>query len=128
LFSPDPWYVGFSSPGEPELVKELPAGYHHATLTPDGKTMYLQGPLDKGRWGLFRSARGADGWGKPEALDELNSADGPTGDRSPGLSRDGAWLYFASARPGGKGGAGPVRRGDRGAEEEIGSRSQAECE
>jgi len=33
----------------------LPVGYHHATLSPDGKTMYLQGPLEKDRWGLFVS-------------------------------------------------------------------------
>jgi Tol biopolymer transport system component len=90
--------------GEPALVKELPADFHHATLTPDGKTMYLQGPLEKGRWGLFRSVRGADGWGKPEPLEGLNNAEGPTGDRSPCLSRDGTLLYFASDRPGGKGG------------------------
>jgi hypothetical protein len=90
--------------GDPEVIKELPAGFHHASLTPDGKTMYLQGPLEKERWGLFRSARGADGWGKPEALEGLNNADGPTGDRSPNLSRDGTMLYFASDRPGGKGG------------------------
>jgi WD40-like Beta Propeller Repeat len=90
--------------GEPALLKELPLGFHHATLTPDGKTMYLQGPLEKERWGLFRSVRGAEAWSKPEALDELNNADGPTGERSPGLSRDGVMLYFASDRPGGKGG------------------------
>ncbi len=66
--------------------------------------MYLQGPLEKERWGLFRSVRGSSGWGKPEPLDGLNNADGPTGDRSPGLSRDGTFLYFASDRPGGKGG------------------------
>jgi hypothetical protein len=96
--------TGAAGFGDPELVKELSAGFHHATLTPDGKTMYLQGPLEKERWGLYRSVRGADGWGKPEALDELNSADGATGDRSPGLSRDGTMLYFASDRPGGKGG------------------------
>ena len=90
--------------GEPTLLKDLPAGFHHATLTPDGKTMYLQGPLDKERWGLFKSVRGSGGWGKPQPLDQLNNPDGPTGDRSPGLSRDGAYLYFASDRPGGKGG------------------------
>jgi hypothetical protein len=90
--------------GDPVLVKELPAGFHHATLTKDGKTMYLQGPLEKERWGLFRSVRDAKGWGKPEPLDDLNSADGPTGDRSPCLSRDGTLLYFASDRPNGKGG------------------------
>jgi hypothetical protein len=90
--------------GDPALVEELPAGFHHATLTKDGKTMYFQGPLEKERWGLFRSVRGAKGWGKPEPLDDVNNADGPTGDRSPCLSRDGVWLYFASDRPGGKGG------------------------
>src|SRR5262249_39512953 len=40
--------------GEPKRV-ELPLDFHHATLTPDGKTMYLQGPLGEGRWGLFRA-------------------------------------------------------------------------
>src|SRR5262249_40392811 len=43
--------------GEPALVKELPPDFHHVTLTPDGKTMFLQGPLDDGRTGLFVSAR-----------------------------------------------------------------------
>jgi hypothetical protein len=90
--------------GEPKLVKELPVGFHHATLTPDGKTMYLQGPLEKGRWGLFISTKEKDGWGKPEALEQFNHPEGPTGDRSPSLSRDGATLYFASDRPEGKGG------------------------
>ncbi len=89
---------------EPKLIDELPADFHHATLTPDGKTMYLQGPLEKGRWGLFLSTRTKDGWSKPEPLDMLNHPDGPTGDRSPNLSRDGSQLYFASDRPGGVGG------------------------
>jgi Tol biopolymer transport system component len=83
---------------------DLPPDFHHATLTPDGKTMYLQGPLEKGRWGLFRSTATGGSWSKPEPLDDLNSAEGPTGDRSPALSRDGKLLYFASDRPGGKGG------------------------
>jgi len=87
-----------------KLVEELPPDFHHATLTPDGKTMYLQGPLEKGRTGLFVSTRGSDGWGRPEPLDMLNHPEGPTGDRSPNLSRDGALLYFASDRPGGQGG------------------------
>ena len=90
--------------GEPVLVKELPANFHHVTLTPDGRTMYLQGPLEKGRTGLFAAKRKASGWGKPEPLEELNSVEGKKGDRSPNLTRDGALLYFASDRPGGKGG------------------------
>jgi hypothetical protein len=90
--------------GEPKLVEEFPAGYHRSSLSGDGRTMYLQGPLDGGRWGLFRATRGAAGWGKPEPLDFLNSPEAPTGDTSPGLSPDGRWLYFSSDRPGGKGG------------------------
>ena len=90
--------------GEPALVKELPPGFHHPTLTPDGGTMYLQGPLEKERWGLFVARKSGATWGKPEPLEQVNHPDGPTGDRSPCLSRDGAMLYFASDRPGGKGG------------------------
>ncbi len=85
---------------------DLPVDFHHATLTPDALTMYVQGPLEKDRWGLFRSTRASTKaeWSKPGPLDELNNADGPTGDRSPCLNRDGSMLYFASDRPGGKGG------------------------
>jgi Tol biopolymer transport system component len=89
---------------KPELIEELAAGFHHATLMPDGKKMYLQGPLEKGRWGLFVSTLGNDGWKKPLPVAELNHPDGKTGDRSPNLNRDGSVLYFSSDRPGGKGG------------------------
>jgi WD40-like Beta Propeller Repeat len=88
---------------EPKAV-DLPADFHHATLTPDGKTMYLEGPLEKNRWGLFHSTWSGNAWSKPEPLDDLNDADAPTGEHSPSLSRDGALLYFASDRAGGKGG------------------------
>jgi hypothetical protein len=88
---------------EPEAV-DLPNEFHHATITPDGKTMYLQGPLEKGRWGLFVSTRTGKGWSKPEEVPGLNDSEGKTGDRSPNLTRDGRILYFASDRPGGKGG------------------------
>jgi hypothetical protein len=90
--------------GEAKMIDALPPDFHHATVTPDGKTMYLQGPLDKGRTGLFVSTWTKDSWGKPAALELLNNPDGPIGDRSPSLSRDGSLLYFASDRPGGKGG------------------------
>lgn len=82
----------------------FPAGFHHATLTPDGKTMYLQGPLEKDRWGLFKSTLEGKAWSKPEPLEKLNDPKAPTGDRSPNLSRDGTILFFASDREGGKGG------------------------
>jgi hypothetical protein len=90
--------------GEPMLLEDLPPDFHHVTLMPDGKTMYLQGPLDKGRWGLFAATRAGKSWNKPEPLEALNDAAAPTGDRSPALSRDGSRLYFASDRAGGKGG------------------------
>lgn len=89
---------------EPKLLKELPPDFHHVTLARDGKTMYLQGPLDGGRVGLFVSTRGTKGWSKPEALTMLNHPDAPKGDYSPAVSADGNTLYFASDRPGGKGG------------------------
>ncbi|MGE3808724.1 MAG: TolB family protein [Gemmataceae bacterium] len=91
----------------PEKEVELPVNFHHATLSPDGKTMYLQGPVgteDKERWGLFRSKATEKGWSKPEPLDGLNSDTGKIGSKSPALSRDGTILYFASDRDGGKGG------------------------
>ena len=98
--------IGPQFAGAAEVVKELPDNLHHATVSHDGRTMYLQGPVGNGRWGLFRSVRGADKWSQPEPLAMLNDPDGPTGDRSPCLSRDpqSSILYFASDRPGGKGG------------------------
>lgn len=89
---------------KPELIEELPPNFHHATLTRDGRTMYLQGPLAGGRTGLFESTKTAKGWSKPEVLTRLNHPKAPHGERSPSLSADGRFLYFASDRPGGKGG------------------------
>lgn len=89
---------------KPVLIEDLPPGFHHATLTRDGKTMYLQGPLDGGRTGLFVAAKSMKGWSKPQALTMLNHPEAPKGDCSPALSADGSLLYFASDRPGGKGG------------------------
>lgn len=103
-----PTGLGPQFPGEVKDVvreiKELPDDFHHATLTPDGQTMFLQGPLGKERWGLFRSDKVDGKWDEPKNLTMLNDPTGPTGDRSPCLSRDGLMLYFASDRDGGKGG------------------------
>jgi hypothetical protein len=84
----------------------FPVGFHHATLTPGGLTMYLQGPLEKGRWGLFRTTRPRVGaaWAKPVELTRLNHPEAPRGDMSPSLSGDGKRLYFVSDRPGTRGG------------------------
>lgn len=95
------------NPGPIGKAKEVgfPAGYHHATLTPGGTIMYLEGPLEKGRVGLFKSKRAKSGeWSKPEPLTSLNHPEAKRGDMSPSLSADGVRLYFASDRPGGKGG------------------------
>jgi hypothetical protein len=111
--TPDGWRVLVARrPGktgvftDPKPVAELPPGFHHTTLSRDGRLMFLQGPLDGGRSGLFRSTRTgpAAPWSRPEPLDGLNSPDAPSGDGSPCLSADGTKLYFASDRPGGKGG------------------------
>lgn len=85
---------------------DLPAGFHHATISASGLVMYLQGPLPNERSGLFRTSRVKVGaaWSRPEPLTELNDPDGPRGDMSPCLSSDGRKLYFVSDRPGGKGG------------------------
>lgn len=106
----DGWRVGVASKpraggtfGMPRLL-DLPVGFHHATLTPDGRTMYLQGPLGNNRAGLFRAAALAKGWTQPEPLAMLNHPETTKGDLAPSLSRDGSLLYFSSDRPGGKGG------------------------
>lgn len=103
----DGWhvYVTRKPPGGGQWGKEepldFPVGFHHATTV--GKVMYLQGPLDDNRWGLFRSTLNGKSWAKPEPL-QINDAEAPIGDKSPALSRDGSLLYFASDRAGGKGG------------------------
>ena len=82
------------------------ADFHRATVAGNGLTMYLQGPLDDGKIGIFRSKRAklSDAWSKPEAVPALNHAESKKGDMQPALSLDGARLFFVSDRPGGKGG------------------------
>jgi hypothetical protein len=107
------WRVGYGyGPDRRAFDKvellDLPVGFCHPALTRDALTMYLHGPVEDGkeRLGLFVSKRAARNakWSKPEPLDVLNSKEGDKGDRSPRLSADGTYLYFASDRPGGKGG------------------------
>jgi hypothetical protein len=97
---PQPGPIGGS-----KLV-DLPLDFHSATISADGLTMYLQGPLEKERWGLFRTTRTKAGaaWAKPTPLTALNSTDAPRGDMTPCLSADGSKLFFSSDRAGGKGG------------------------
>lgn len=88
---------------EGAVIEELDPGFCHATVSPDGTTMYLQGPREGGGIGLFRSKRAGQKWGKPVLLKSLNHPEARW-DGSPNLSRDGISLYFSSDRPGGKGG------------------------
>ncbi len=89
-----------------ERVVGFPAGFHRATLTSSATLMYLQGPLDNDRVGIFRSKRSkvGDKWSAPEPVTALNQAEAKRGDMAPCLNADGTRLYFASDRPGGKGG------------------------
>jgi hypothetical protein len=84
----------------------LPAGFHRATLFGASLTMYLQGPLEDGKIGIFKSKRDKVGgaWSKPEPVKAINHPDSTKGDMQPAWNADGTRLYFASDRPGGKGG------------------------
>jgi hypothetical protein len=91
--------------GDAKLVG-FPPNFHNASLSSNGLTMYLQGPLEDGRTGIFRSKRTRPGaeWSQPEPVRALNASEGKQGSLAPRLTADGYRLYFASDRPGGKGG------------------------
>jgi hypothetical protein len=95
-------------PGPIGNAKEVgfPAGFHRAALGGNGLTMYLQGPLENGKLGIFRCKRSklGDTWTRPEPVNVLNHADSKKGDMQPAVTSDGTRLYFVSDRPGGKGG------------------------
>lgn len=95
-------------PGPIGKSKEVgfPINFHRATVAGNGLTMYLQGPLDDGKIGIFRSKRGkiTEPWSKPAPVTALNHPDTKKGDMQPALNADGSRLYFVSDRPGGKGG------------------------
>jgi hypothetical protein len=96
------------TPGPIGKAKEVgfPPGFSHGTVSTGGMTMYLQGPLEGKRLGIYRSTRTKVGgaWTKPAPVTKLNHPEGKRGDMAPCLTSDGTRLYFASDRPGGKGG------------------------
>ena len=92
--------LGFA---EPKVIKDFPTGFRCPTLTPDSKTIFMEGPVAKGRYGIYVSKRSGGKWSRPQPIN-LNQEKSKIGERSPCLSRSGAWLYFASDREGGQGG------------------------
>ncbi len=81
-------------------------GFHRATIGGNSLTMYLQGPLENDKIGIFRSKRAKVGekWSDPEPVKALNHAQSTKGDMQPAVTQDGTRLYLVSDRPGGKGG------------------------
>lgn len=96
------------TPGPIGKAKEVgfPSGFHRATVAGSALIMYLQGPLDNGKLGIFRSKRAkvTDAWSQPEPVVSLNHPESKNADMQPALTIDGTRLFFVSDRPGGKGG------------------------
>jgi hypothetical protein len=118
--TPEGWRIGRAwgvAPRSFENVELLsfPAGFRHPFLSRDGLTMFLQGPdfvaegeddSSAAKSAIYvsrRSSRTA-AWGQPKPLTLLRHPQSKRGEASPSLSPDGRYLYFASDRPGGKGG------------------------
>lgn len=109
--TPDGWKLMVANGPVPGPIGNAkPVGFavdfHRATITGAGLMMYLQGPLEDGKIGIFRAKRAKVGeaWNKPEPVKGLNHSDSKKGDMQPALTLDGTRLYFVSDRPGGKGG------------------------
>jgi hypothetical protein len=87
---------------------DIPSGFYHACLNRSGTKMITQRSLKMGesRQGLFLFKRPdlKKAWSQPIPLTSINSTEGEIGTCSPSLSFDTRFLYFASDRPGGKGG------------------------
>jgi hypothetical protein len=107
--TPDGWkqfVAAGPTPGPIGKAKELDfaVGFHNASLSPDGRSMYLEGPIDEKRTRLFVSTRTQAGWTQPKLTVNLSMPDDAHSDAGPAISPDGRYLYFASDRAGGQGG------------------------
>ena len=75
-------------------------------LSKNGRSLYFSsnrpGPFGGEDLWVSRRASPADPWGPAENVGAV--INGPFNERSPALSRDGHLLFFASTRPGGRGG------------------------
>lgn len=72
-----------------------------ASVSTAGDEMFFVRTGADGDTDLYSSSRTGRSWQTPEPIAGLNTLDQ---ERSPALSPDGAWLYFASDRPGSMGG------------------------
>lgn len=74
-----------------------------ASIAADGQRIVFASDRDGGAggWDLWQSVLEDGRWGQPQPLALNTDAD----ELDPYLSQDGRWLYFASTRRGGKGGA-----------------------
>lgn len=93
-----------ASLGPGTIIESIPPGYSHPTLVPDGKKMFLQGPIKGGTQGVFISYLSVGKWSPPAHVQQLSFDDARVGTVSPSLTRDGRTLYFATDKSGGKGG------------------------
>jgi hypothetical protein len=90
---------------EAKMVEGVPTGFCSPSLTPDGKKLFLQGPVEGSqKQGVFLSYLQSGNWTTPQLISALSFNDSKIGTISPRLNRDGKTLYFASDKPGGKGG------------------------
>ncbi len=90
--------------GEAKPIEELPQGFCSATLTLDGKMMFLQGQEKDQGYGIYVSHLVMGKWSSPKVIPGLVFDGAKVGTKSPRLTRDGKTLYFSSDKSGGKGG------------------------
>ena len=103
-------------------------------LTPDGKKMYFTGWSlngDKRSTAIYTSNKDGGEWTQPQLLGASINAPG-SNNQQPHVSSDGKYLYFASDRPGGKGGydlwVAPLENGQPGNAQNLGTINTADDE
>lgn len=67
-----------------------------ATISPDGKELYIVSEAEGGKGGrdIYRATKDGDSWGAPEILPDVINTE--YNEDAPYLSKDGKYLYFSS--------------------------------